>query len=67
MSPAARTPREAALKSAEDALFEVRRSFELADTHRLNGGWIAERSAVEATREAITQTVEHLTTLRGML
>lgn len=59
--------REAALKSAEDSLFRVRESFEQADKFRLSGGWAAERAFVQDTRLAITQTIEHLTTLRGLI
>lgn len=57
----------AALKLAEDALYDVRQGFEQADTYRLNGGWVAERTAVEATRVAIERTIQNLTTLRGLI
>jgi len=59
--------REAALKSAEDSLARVREGFESADAHRLGCQWTAERSMVKYTREAIIETIEHLTTLRGLL
>ena len=61
------TVRHAALKSAEDALDDVRQCFESADACRLNGRWSLERQRITDTRLAITRTMEHLTTLRGLL
>jgi len=57
----------AALKSAEDSLSDVRQAFESADACRLAGRWQLERQRVTDTRLALAQTIEHLTTLRGLI
>lgn len=59
--------REAALKSAEDSLYDVRQAFESADANRLACNWALERQRVTDTRRAIARTIENLTTLRGLL
>ena len=58
---------QAALKRAEDALFDVRQAFESADACRLAGRWALERQRVDDTRTAIERTIQNLTTLKGLI